>query len=574
MPAKCCNPFKDIKNKKHSAKLRFVSKKLIENCVDLKEDDKICDTCRIKLEKVIEEQKNQSEQSFNFDSEEFSDEEEESEDDFTENSEAYSPANKILKRNKQLPIKRKNCNSNSYQDRKSKESRQSSNCETAEETENTLHIDSKILQACKEKFINLKNFSDKIEMLTVAAAAGLSVQQTIIFFPNCTKYMALKARMLYQKHGISSRPQPKSGKKLPENKIQQVKEFYTSDMNSRVMPGVRDVKTVNENGEKIQFQKRPLYSTISELYIKFKEKYPEIKIGIAKFAELRPPYCMFAGSPGSHNICVCLYHQNPHLMAAGSHIDQLTKDSVRFPHLKSYKECMQQIVCDTSDAKCMLGECGRCPGEEKLKNILFDVFQDNAIEEIKFKKWEFVDRCNLNTVVMDTPQFIDEFCSAIQNLLVHSFICNAQSNYFEEFKRLLKEGEVVIILDYSEKHPLDYQNAIQHQHFDKTLVSVHVAVAYYKEGSEMKHLNHKAISESTKHDATSVHLILSRLVPELKEKVKNLKSIHYWSDGAPSQYKNKSNFLNLTYHESDFGVPATWDFHVTGHGKGKKFFCM
>ena len=33
------------------------------------------------------------------------------------------------------------------------------------------------------------------------------------------------------------------------------------------------------------------------------------------------------------------------------------------------------------------------------------------------------------------------------------------------------------------------------------------------------------------------------------------------------QYKNYKNFLNLSYHKSDFGLDATWSFFVTSHNK-------
>jgi hypothetical protein len=36
------------------------------------------------------------------------------------------------------------------------------------------------------------------------------------------------------------------------------------------------------------------------------------------------------------------------------------------------------------------------------------------------------------------------------------------------------------------------------------------------------------------------------------------------SDGASSQYKNCKNFLNLCYHNEDFGIKAEWHFFATG----------
>ena len=33
-----------------------------------------------------------------------------------------------------------------------------------------------------------------------------------------------------------------------------------------------------------------------------------------------------------------------------------------------------------------------------------------------------------------------------------------------------------------------------------------------------------------------------------------VKNIFYFRDGAPQQYKNRNNFINLYYHFEDFGV--------------------
>ena len=48
----------------------------------------------------------------------------------------------------------------------------------------------------------------------------------------------------------------------------------------------------------------------------------------------------------------------------------------------------------------------------------------------------------------------------------------------------------------------------------------------------------------------------------------NVKQLYYFSDGAGSQYKNKYNFINLCYHEEEFGVKVEWNFFASSHGKG------
>jgi hypothetical protein len=45
-------------------------------------------------------------------------------------------------------------------------------------------------------------------------------------------------------------------------------------------------------------------------------------------------------------------------------------------------------------------------------------------------------------------------------------------------------------------------------------------------------------------------------------------SLYYFSDGASAQYKNKSNFINLCHHNTDFGINDEEHFFATSYGKG------
>jgi len=60
--------------------------------------------------------------------------------------------------------------------------------------------------------------------------------------------------------------------------------------------------------------------------------------------------------------------------------------------------------------------------------------------------------------------------------------------------------------------------------------------------------------------AKATHCLLEKSYPELTE-------VEYFSDGCGGPYKNFKNFLNLTYHHSDFGMKACWSFFATSHRK-------
>ena len=86
------------------------------------------------------------------------------------------------------------------------------------------------------------------------------------------------------------------------------------------MPGKKDCISVKIGGERKKVQKRLILCTLREAYFHFKDKNPGIKIGLSKFIELRPKHVVLPGGSGTHTVCVCVYHQNPKLMLAGSQI--------------------------------------------------------------------------------------------------------------------------------------------------------------------------------------------------------------------------------------------------------------
>lgn len=99
---------------------------------------------------------------------------------------------------------------------------------------------------------------------------------------------------------------------------QKIINFYEDDINSRLMPGMNDVKSVKKpDGMREKIQKRLLLSNLRELYANFKAEYPTCDVKFTKFATLRPKSCVMAGSSGTHTVCVCIIHQNVKLMLEG-----------------------------------------------------------------------------------------------------------------------------------------------------------------------------------------------------------------------------------------------------------------
>ena len=117
-----------------------------------------------------------------------------------------------------------------------------------------------------------------------------------------------------------------------------------------------------------------------ELYHKFQQKYPDIKIGISSFKILRPIWCITVSFTEIHNVCVCVTHQNSKFLTPAANID------------KDYKELISLTVFSLETKDCMFGRCKDCPGIEPLKAYLERSFENNR-GDVVFKQWISTDRC-------------------------------------------------------------------------------------------------------------------------------------------------------------------------------------
>ena len=90
-----------------------------------------------------------------------------------------------------------------------------------------------------------------------------------------------------------------------------VKKFYEHDDISKMMPGMKDFVSIkNNDGTRSHIQKRLLLCNLNELHAQFTSEHEGLKISISKFIKRKPCHYILAGSSDSHNVCVCLHHEN------------------------------------------------------------------------------------------------------------------------------------------------------------------------------------------------------------------------------------------------------------------------
>lgn len=415
----------------------------------------------------------------------------------------------------------------------------------------------KMVQAMKDK-CSVSATQQQIQILTMAPPSWTLERVAHEF--GVTKYMAKTARDLKAVGGVFAMPRPKCGKRLPQLVTNMIADFFEDDEVSRLCPGQKDYVTVTIEGQRIQKQKRLLLANLTELYQMFKNKTSnQYKVGISKFCELRPRWCITVGAKGAHSVCVCQIHQNAKLLVAPLKLD--------------YKELLSILVCSVDSRDCMLHGCANCPGQNALKShlqakLVAELGMDMD-DEIEFKQWQHTDRTTLITRRETVSNFIELLCAQYEKLAAHHFVAKAQAAYMSSTKETLSENTALVLLDFSENYSFLVQDAVQGFHWENSQATLHPFAVYYKAKSnnEVSCMCLCVISDCMQHNAVTVHAFLTLIIPYIKSQLPSVSLIKYFSDGAVSQYKNCKNFQNLLFHKHDFEINAEWHFFATSHGK-------
>ena len=316
---------------------------------------------------------------------------------------------------------------------------------------------------------------------------------------------------------------------------QSIIDYYSSEDNSYTMPGKRDYVQTTVGGRKVLIQKKLLFYTVHDLFLKFVEEYQgnENLPSFSYFASLKPIECIHAGDPGSHSICTCAEHQNVKLK-----LHALTRKI-------KYRDLIQHAVCSVDNVNCMLKRCEKCPGKVGVLKALNEMLEMNDItlkERIEYKSWvDEGSRASLQTLENETEKFKIELSEDIHKLTVHHYVADEQSRYLKYCKDNLQPDTCIILMDFSENYSFIIQESVQAFYYNNDQATIHPFCMYYKQENNEKLLNQNfcVISDTKDHFAYTVNAFTEKLISEIVKDYGWIKNIIYFSDGAPQQYKNK-----------------------------------
>lgn len=129
-----------------------------------------------------------------------------------------------------------------------------------------------------------------------------------------------------------------------------------------------------------------------------------------------------------------------------------------------------------------------------------------------------------------------------------------------------------MVYDFAENYACRYQDEIQSVHWGHESATLHPIVATYRCPSDgcTKTVTHSLvmISQDNTHDHHAVNRFTEVAVDHLKTTLPDMTRIIRFSDGAPSQYKSRGPFMDVSYASSDYGVEFQHEFFGSRHGKG------
>ena len=343
--------------------------------------------------------------------------------------------------------------------------------------------------------------------------------------------------------------------KVSEEEVEAVENFYLRRDISRELPGAKDYRSVKVNGERKRLRKHLLLSTLDEAYTKFKEENEDIKIGLTKFQELRPPQIVLAGASGTHNVCVCIHHKNPDLRISSSVMGQnpVFKNELlkRNPDRSlTAVSLVHEIVCEEENTDCWLGDGELCEDcdclVEELKERFLRICESLSIVEIEFDQWVATDYSTLFTVQEPVELFANNFARALQELKAHHFLSVKQEKNYNSQLKNLQPGHLLIIMDFAENYTFKTQNSVQSSYYINKQCTLHPVVIYTNEdrSESPKPHSYVVISDSLDHSAGTVSCFYKRLFSDIiRTTFPFVKHIQLWTDGAPTQVIVGKNLL-------------------------------
>ena len=345
----------------------------------------------------------------------------------------------------------------------------------------------------------------------------------------------------------------------PQNIKCVVEKFYERTDIARSLPDAR----ASTKGQISSVGRMVMERSIDSAYSLFVSENPDIKLSRSVFASLRPRNVMPSTSSRKRD-CLCEYCANMDLKLEALRLFA-TKKKIEGITIKDRFELSRLTLClkganGEYKRTCLERTCNNC-GTNAIKNCLGPLLENCTEDTLQFSKWETVvvdgkSRMTRITKTSPVPEFVNALCEELQSFSKHLFDASWQGRQYNLCESNMDEGCLLVCEDFAENFKMHFQDEAQGAHWSYNQATLHASVASYKcPEQECQQTTREAIifiSDCNKHDTNAVYTYDKLLIEHFKKR--EVRRIIFFSDGAPSQYKNKSSFADLSFFKHEFGI--------------------
>ena len=365
----------------------------------------------------------------------------------------------------------------------------------------------------------------------------------------------------------------------PEATVKGVQEFFTSSGISHDLPDARAAVMVNGTIK----PRKIMECSLKSAYDNYVEEHAGAdKVSFSVFKKLRPSHVLLF-TAHKFRECLCEYCVNIQLKvkSINSHLSSYTHLRIQDQYHASRITLCPRQPGEEYKSSCLKRSCTAC-GTRLLQEHLQPALHDTELKCAKatWSQWENVPINSTATRMMQVTKestfegMVEALQEALSTFSSHLFNAKWQWQQYNSVSKEVPDEAVVFCMDFAENFTCRPQDAPQGCHWTNTQVTIHPVVASYscKEcpRDEAKVVTDSIvfISSDLKHDYHAVQHFIGKSVELLMAEELNFNRIISFSDGAPTQYKNRINFVDCSHAKEDFGVESERHFFGSRHGKG------
>ena len=240
-----------------------------------------------------------------------------------------------------------------------------------------------------------------------------------------------------------------------------------------------------------------------------------------------------------------------------------------------------EVITD-HNRDCIFRNCKRCGAISTLQESIIKQNPDiDWAKQVTWHQWQYVllDNGENNTKkkrVIDKiryrgplAQLLTKFIRSVNAMSTHLFHFRWQAMQFDECKKQLREGDVMLVMDFSTNYSHHRQGEVHGAFWCRKQTTLHPIITYYPCPQKCDQLvcdEIMLVSSDVKHDSFAVDTYVDKALSHLKENRIPVKRIIMWSDNCGTQYKSCKVFDSMSKFKH---IPVMRNYFCAKHGKAE-----